>query len=174
MYVSHLREEFHFMATDTNSPPAPMTDNNITLPFYGLTDIQSDAICRIIRLLELSAYKIWDAVLTGNQCPKIREIFDDMQNPRPGDLVIESSTIYGAKMSGKKGKLKSRGICGIGYLVKIVREPIWTLDQWTESGEDEDVPIPTEKVIYIQLFDGREMRWTNANILKVPVNLLEI
>lgn len=128
---------------------------------------------RIVRLLELAAYKIWDACLVGNQCEKTREMFEDMKNPKPGDLVIEKSTLYAGKMRGTDGKMESCGICGIGYLVKIERESIWTEEQVKINGWklENDGPIPTEKVIYLKLFDGREIRWTNADVLKIPISI---
>lgn len=137
-----------------------MSADKIILPPKVVTGAHSDSVQRLVRLLELSAYKIWDAVLTGNQCQKVREIYEDMQKPQPGDLVIETSTLWGAKMRGTNGKLEPRGIHGIGYLLRITREPTWTPEAWVkECGEEyKDEPIPTEKVIYIQLFDGREMR----------------
>jgi len=132
----------------------------------------SDSVQRLVRLLELSAYKIWEAVLVGNPCKKVEEIYLDMQNPQPGDLVIERTTLSRAKIRGAKDEIEPRGIQGIGYLLKITEEPTWTPEAWAkECGDECKDPIPTEKVIYIQLFDGREIRWTNADVLKIPVEL---
>ena len=126
-----------------------------------------NAVPQLIRLLELAAYKIWDGVLVGSPCAKAVETFNDMQNPQPGDLVIETSTLWWAKMRMGE-KMEPRGISGIGYLRSIEWEPFWTAEQWVEQGGGDD-PIPTEKTIYIQLFDGTEQRWTNADVLKIPI-----
>ena len=120
----------------------------------------------LVQLLAKTAYKIWALVLVGNPCPSVAATLRDMENPQPGDLVFETST-YGGCMRGTDGKWEPVGLHGVGYLIKIVCEPC-KVGEWDVAV---DGPIPTEQVIYMRLFDGREMRWTNASVLKIPISI---
>jgi hypothetical protein len=153
------------------TPRASVIKGRSCQELFELARTLEEEQIKIIRLLELTAYKIWDAILTGNQCEKVRGIYMDMQNPQPGDLVIETSTLSCGKMRNAQEKqVIPRGIHGIGYLIKITYEPCMTEEEWDSPGE----PVPTEKVIYMKLFNGQEMRWVNAEVLKVPIKELAL
>lgn len=113
------------------------------------------------RLVETLAYNLYLSTLGGSEGRRPREIREDISNPKPGDLVIETSTIYAAKASGGS----ERGVTGIGRLIRVADEPVATREEW----DDED-PIPTHKVYYIELVfgEGVEQRWHNASFIKVP------
>lgn len=111
-----------------------------------------------LNLLRLNAYNLWSATLCAGP-PKLTSLFDELRNPKPGDLVMEVTTFW---------KTTRDPLEGIGRLQRIVREPTCTPEQWEENG-NEDQPIPDQQIYYITLDfdDGREFRWHNAMFVKV-------
>jgi hypothetical protein len=78
-----------------------------------------------------------------------------LQEPRPGDLVAEVSTLY-----------RDNAIDAVGRLTRVQQDPVdygEGADPWDEAAEGR--PHPTETVYYIRTLDGREMRWTNAKFV---------
>lgn len=123
-----------------------------------------------VRLIETLAYNLYRNTLIGNAPPNIQEAHDDLTHPKPGDLVVEISTIYNQGARGRDG-MEPRGLCGIGRLVRKCSEPFCSMQEWIDvHGGEEAEPIPEEHVWYILLEfdDGREYRWTNAVFIKVP------
>lgn len=111
------------------------------------------------RLIEVLAYSSWLNTLTGNPAPRIKELHDRMSSPQVGDLVLETSTIYFEDRVGTR----------LGKLTRIALEPMYAPEDWNE--QEEGRPIPTEKIWYIELPDGREYRWNNASFIAVPTDL---
>ena len=113
-------------------------------------------------LIAHSGYLAYRATLIGNAPPSTRLLFERMRNPRPGDLVLETTTYH--REPWDPG--------GLGYLDRIVFEPMCTEDEW----DDEDGPYascPTDKVWYVRPFvptaDGKtEVRWHNADFIALP------
>lgn len=109
----------------------------------------------LARQMREAIYSAYRATLIGNPCQVTLKYYERTSAPVPGDLVIETSTIW-----------RSRGttdLDAIGILDRVVREPI---PDWGE----ENGPAPTEKVWHIKTLDGRDFRWTNANfIAAVPL-----
>lgn len=116
----------------------------------------------VVALLKSTAYNLWQASLCeGPQL--IRDLFQELRNPQPGDLVMETTT----------HRMKNRDpLEGIGRLVSITREPTCSPEAWKESGAEEGEPIPTERVWTIELiFDaGRQFRWRNADFIKIKTD----
>lgn len=124
---------------------------------------------KIIRLLEIAVYKIWDVTLVGNPCEYVRKLNEEMRHPQPGDLVVEATTIVGDEMVDKEGKIIPLGIQGIGYLIKTTKEPMRIDEEAMKQGRSDE--IPQEEVTYIKLFDGSLCRWTNARFIKAPLRI---
>ncbi len=114
---------------------------------------------KVVSLLKGAAYQTWRATLCAGP-QSIRELFEELRNPKPGDLVMETTT-HGMK---KRDPLE-----GIGRLVSVMQEPMYTQEAWKEAGYDEGEPIPTERIWIIELIfdDGRQFRWRNAQFIKV-------
>jgi len=54
----------------------------------------------------------------------------------------------------------------VGWLQRIAHEPRFSNDEWKEMAEGR--PCPTERAYYIRTLDGREFRWTNAQMIALP------
>lgn len=116
----------------------------------------------LVRLLKGCAYELWRASLCAGP-QSIRDLFNELKDPKPGDLVMETTT----HQMPKRDPLE-----GIGRLVSITREPLYTPEAWKEAGAEEGEPIPTERVWTIALIfdDGRLFRWRNADFIKVKTD----
>lgn len=111
----------------------------------------------ILKLLEANAYRVYQTALSGALGSGQDSLWKKISNPEVGDLVLETTTLWSANSDGKR----------LGRLMSIAREeyPISEDDrkQYLDRGES----TPHEKVYYLELLDGREMRWTNASFIKV-------
>lgn len=115
---------------------------------------------QLATLMRRAIYSAFDATLINNAPPVTRNFFERTRNPKVGDLVIETTTVYGMRHAN------ATDLDGIGILEEIAWEPVIFGDPdfvWDEKVEGE--PHPTEKCFYIRTFDGRRFRWTNANII---------
>jgi hypothetical protein len=114
----------------------------------------------LVELLRVSAYELYRATLVGDPCEYVRMLGEELRNPRPGDLVLETSTFW----------MKNRDpLEGIGRLLRIELEPIVLKEQAEEYGYTDGEEIPKHRVFYVALEfdDGREYRWHNASFIKV-------
>lgn len=109
------------------------------------------------RLFYVSAYQVYLDTLHTCGAPITRKLADAIQNPKPGHLVMETSTIY----------MPERDESRFGRLLRKTREPCYSSDEWRAQGGKDEEPIPTESVWYIELPDGREYRWVNADFIRV-------
>jgi hypothetical protein len=117
----------------------------------------------LMRLAEVTAYNLYLATLVGSPAPRVRDLGERMRSPRPGDLVLETSTVY------REGDHYESLIgCRLGRLLRRPRENVYTDAEWVEQGGKPDEPIPTEQVWYIELADGREYKWVNADFIAIP------
>lgn len=113
------------------------------------------------RLLEITAYNAYTVSITGLS-GNLRALNGRMREPKPGDWVVEMSTIYYEDRNGTR----------FGTLVRVADEPVYPEEQRAELGFGPDEPMPTERVWYVRLLDGREFRWTNASFLAVPAEFV--
>ena len=112
---------------------------------------------KFFTLLKVAVFSAYSSIFSDRNGTKKLEWF---QTLTPGDLVMENSTV----------RLAHRDPTRFGYLIRDVREPMFSDEHWEEVkdqyGED---GRPTERVYYIKLLkDGTEMRWTNASFIRVP------
>ncbi len=118
----------------------------------------------IARAMGISAYLAHGALLYGNPTPNTEQLLARMRDIRPGDWVVEETTIL-MSVSGRRPALDA-----VGRLIKITRENVVFGDPdfvWDEAIEG--TPHPTETCTYIRTLDDREFRWTNASFVSVPV-----
>ena len=97
-------------------------------------------------------------------CPDQRA-FPWFTNPLFGTLVFEVSA--GARALHKRD-YALLAQC-IGYLQTIAWESFHTDEEWEKiKHEWEGAPRPSEKVFYIKCLTGGEVRWTNADFIRIP------
>ena len=109
------------------------------------------------RLLYVNAYQVYMGTLHSCSAPITRELAEIIRAPRPGDLVMEISTIY----------MPERDEFRFGRLLRKVNEPTRTQEEWAEEGGRQDEAVPMQIVWYIELPDAREYRWHNAGFIRV-------
>jgi len=115
----------------------------------------------ILTLLCVNAYLVYRETLIGPSVPNIERLQDELRNPRVGDLVMETSTIYDRK----------RDLERIGVLLVDEWRPMYTPEQAMECGFVDGEKIPNERVFVIQPLGGGEYTWTNASFIKVKRDL---
>ena len=118
-------------------------------------------IAEAVDLLRGSAYQLWLASLCGNAPKHLRDLSEELKDPKPGDLVMETTTF----------RMKAHNpLEGIGVLEGVGEAPYFsTREQARAAGYKDDEPLPTRKVWDLRLiFDGnRPFRWENAMFIKV-------
>lgn len=97
------------------------------------------------------------ATLHGCDVPNRKKLYDALSNPKVGDMVLEISTIYSEKHVGTR----------LGRLNKIAKEDFPYSEKDRQYFLEHDGRVPQETAYYIELPDGTEFRWTNANFIKV-------
>lgn len=111
-------------------------------------------------MLATTGYELWRSHVVGNQCPANHGRYERMKEPKIDDLVLETSStpriIRGFQTDWHKPEH-----C-LGYFVRKTYEPV---PDWNEIEQGE--PAPKELVWYIRAFDGRELRWVNANFITI-------
>jgi hypothetical protein len=105
---------------------------------------------QLLRLLGISAYLAWWNTLCGNPSPNQEDYQRRMNNPIPGDLVLETTTLA-------RGSPPNN----IGRLLSVVPEPY---PDW----DDEEEPVPTRDIWTIETLDGQRVRWENCHFIKIP------
>lgn len=110
-------------------------------------------------------YNAYTATLVGNPAKVTADFGDRMKDPKIGDFVIETSTVYRSRGTGD--------IDAIGVLEEVAWEKV-AFDSDPEFVWDEAVegrPHPLERVTYIRTLDGRRFRWVNASFVAAPIEL---
>lgn len=126
------------------------------------------------RLIALNGYVAWSNTLVGDPAPKISEQFQRSNDPRPGDLVLETTTIFRWLPHVNVGP----GVA-LGWLISKEDEPIMSREDFDAmhargehyNAEDETYEsLPTESVYTLRPLDNSEIeeqRWVNANFIRV-------
>lgn len=118
---------------------------------------------RLAGLMRRVISNAYSNTLIGSAPPKVKESYRRMTTPRPGNLVIEATTI---RMMRHK---PASELDGIGFLDSIAQEKVDFGPGFVWNEEEEGRPHPLETVYYIRTFDGRLFRWTNALIVAADV-----
>lgn len=117
----------------------------------------------LVALLKGCAYNLWCATLCAGP-QSIHELFLELKDPKPGDLVMETTT----HLRKDRDPLE-----GIGTLVAVGDAPWFaTREEARAAGYEDAEPIPTRKVwdITLDFDDGRIFRWENASFIKVKTD----
>jgi hypothetical protein len=109
-----------------------------------MTDLEQAA-----RLIIINAHMVWRSCAVGNPAPAIEERYNRISNPKPGQLVAETSL----RSAWDKNPLDS-----IGRLI-VTREELMHGDK------SEDAPLI--QYWYIETLDGRLSVWNNCNFIAV-------
>lgn len=135
----------------------------------------------MLRQLAILGYSIYTTTMVGDPAPFVRRLAERMRAPRPGDLVLETSTVFRLD----RGDWDS---AALGYFLREADEPACTREEWDaeqaeeaawcaehhpgEPFEPEPYEPRIERVQYLQrLDDGGEFRWHNAEFIALPTTL---
>lgn len=108
------------------------------------------------------------ATLVGNPAPVVQRMSARLRNPRPGDLVIETSNAQAMRFPGWRR--------GFGYLVDKRREWWDTDDEYarllSEGDYDANDPRPVDTAWYVQYGPAPVdvCRWTNCSFMVIPID----
>lgn len=115
----------------------------------------------LLRLLIASAYTAYTSSLCSG-APIIHQRFEFFKNIKPGDLVMEVSSLH----------MRSHDPYRIGYLVSDALEPFGTEEWWEEAKAEYDGKRPQERAYTIKcLMSGENFRWTNAMMIRVVTKI---
>lgn len=114
-----------------------------------------------ITLIQHLTYSLMSAVCCGNQNRHQREVYEQMQNPKPGDLVAEVST-WG------------RSIDGFGRLVRTEQEKFTHADGEETTGGTVYVIRVIRCVSGELVEDEKETRWSNASFYALPSKVAKL
>ena len=122
-----------------------------------------DELLKVCAACGLQAYQ---NCLVGNAAPAVRDYFQRVTSPRPGDMVLEISN------------RSAPPIDRIGRLISVGMEnpPPEVLSEEDYDEEEWGRPYPPyqEEAWRIRTLDGRECRWTNAMFIVIPDGITEV
>ena len=116
---------------------------------------------QLVKLVKNNALSLYHSTLVGNPSPSAKGLYERLTHPKPGDLVVETSTAWMKHLDQ---------FAGIGRLKEDTREKLYpTPEEALEHGWENYDECPTERIWYIELIfdDGRLFRWHNANFIVV-------
>lgn len=113
----------------------------------------------LIALLRINAHALHAETIFADW-PAARELKRILENPRPGDFVIETSTVHFDRPWCIE-KLRRPSVSGIGRLICVRTEFV----PFDEPQEDE--AGYNETFTYIEGFDGALQRWHNCGFHRV-------
>lgn len=105
---------------------------------------------QMLEMLRANVVLLRTALMVGNPAPIVETMGRATRAPIPGDLVIETSTIYFPLTPSK-----------IGTLLREVREDIAGADILPDGRKQ------TERVFYIRGLDGQGHRWVNCDFMRI-------
>lgn len=117
----------------------------------------SDMEKKLLALVCINAYEVYLSTLHGCDARSRTDLRDFCKNPVPGDLVIETSTIW----------TRERDEHRFGKLLRKEWRQMYTAEEWAALDAEPNEPIPTELVWVIETLVGSEYTWTNADFIRV-------
>jgi len=122
-----------------------------------------DELLKVCAACGLQAYQ---NSLVGNPCPAVRDYYQRVTKPRPGDMVLEI-TNRAAPLIDTIGRLIS---------VEMENPPPEVLSEEDYDEEEWGRPYPPyqEKVWRIRTLDGRKFRWWNADFIVIPDGITKV
>lgn len=118
----------------------------------------------LVKLLAWATLELWDACVVGNPAPRVQEIYEEMSNPKPGDIVLEISSA--GQREWPQGK-------HLGRLLLRCKAMPRTEEEWTEAEGAGDWKMDSRRGYgpywYVDPLDGSQRRrWSNAQFIRVP------
>lgn len=107
----------------------------------------------LLRLLCVNAYRLYTATLMGNPSKSTRQLQETLTTLRPGDLVMEITTIGNAERDQHR----------LGRLLRVEWRPARREPDDGERVED----IPKYRYWIIETLAGDEYTWENATFIRV-------
>jgi hypothetical protein len=126
---------------------------------------------QVAYLLCCAAAHMRSCCMVGNPAPAVRAFYERIRDPRPGDWVMETTTLGGAprEVVGLRPIPADDYTRRVGRLKTVCREPY---PSWDEEREGE--PAPTEEVFYVESLAGELVRWVNASFVAIPTDPYEV
>jgi hypothetical protein len=130
-----------------------------------LLSLDDRAVARRLLMID-TARALHSAALVGNPAPKVAEMYARMSDPRPGDLVMEVTSLF--RLRDVDTRIK-----GFGILVEHRKEWAETDAEWeamVEAGEVGEDDRFVDDAWYVQYGPAAEdvCRWTNCQFVAVP------
>lgn len=144
-----------------------------------LLSLSGPAMNRRVVILSI-ARELWVSALNGAHLEHGRALYDRMQYPKTGDLVVETVGLtHPAKLDADG---EARAVTCFGILLGQRTEWACSDERWQqyrEDGETEGYPVPDESRVttqasYIQYGPSADdvCRWVNCSIIALPTELL--
>lgn len=132
---------------------------------------------------------LYSATLVGHPAPVVQHMYDWMKHPRPGDLVVETSTAYYPVERTRDRFPGQWPFERMGYLIEVRQELAHTDEEWAawqektrqdniNVGIDPEFGLDDPREIepaawYIQYgpFPDAVCRWVNCSFLAVPTDI---
>lgn len=114
------------------------------------------------RRMVMMALLIRKATLVGNQAPVVKAMYERMNDPQPGDLVIETSS---ARRPGSEYR-------GFGFLLARRREWCSNDEEWAiyRAEQPDDDERLADHYWYVQYGPGERdiARWEDCEFIAIP------
>ena len=104
--------------------------------------------------------ELWDSLLVGNAAPVVRARYARMGKPRPGDFVVEASTLPG--LLGGSLSPEAEANLWDGQFTRFLRTEAITHDY-------DDGSTWSEEAMICENPDGSTYTWTNADLIVAPI-----
>jgi hypothetical protein len=134
-----------------------------------------DELLKVCAACGLQAYR---NCLVGNAAPAVRDYFQRVTSPRPGDMVLEISN-RSAPPIDRIGRLISVGM--ENPPPEVLSEEDYDEEEWgrpyppyQEKWNIQEEQRIKRMVWRIRTLDGRECRWQNANFIVIPDGITEV
>lgn len=137
--------------------------------------VLTDAEAQLLRFVAEAGHAAYMATLVGDPAPIVKRMGDRIRDPRPGDVVLETSTFYQRNWRPS----------ALGQLILTRDEPFLDRVEFCEAHldgdywNDPDETYPefaarhTERVWYLRPLAGVGgpclHRWSNASFIALPV-----
>src|SRR5262249_8797173 len=113
------------------------------------------------RLLAVSAFRYYLATLEADPASRVAKEGAQLQTPRPGDWVMEISTIWDARSDFDR----------FGRLILMRNEAVSDVDADGPGAAFNSGDVVRERFIYIERLDGTLFRWHNCEFIRVFVDI---
>lgn len=144
-----------------------------------LLALDEAAMQRRVVILRI-ATELWRAALNGAHTESGRALYEQMTNPKMGDLVVETvgmQTPFGLDSNGD-----ARAVSCFGILLGQRTEWACTDEKWQEYQAEAEVEgctlseaeRVTERAAYVQYGSGPEdiCRWADCSVIALPTGML--